>query len=384
MLGAPCYSGWKSGSRMTSSTGTRNMKLREDIPQPEFMDSPAAPQEFSSRRLAWGGSILCVLLIVFWLIARLSHLKQLEEHPVSTFLSFALLFAPYWLFGFGVAGWLRAVLRGPLQRVAAAALLTLPYFVLSIPRGEFRSPVAGVLIGIAILSAAALQRWQKPGTWADLAVLATAGLVIDLGLLNTAGPLAAKGMIWPAGLGGFPKMMMADVALYCYLVVKPIDGIGYDLVPRFSDVKTGLREFLFYAPCVIPLGFLLGFLQFHHAMPRLFVVPAGWIFTFIFVALPEELFFRGLVQNLLERHWGRNRALLLASILFGLSHFNKRAGGRFLLHFAGSTMLFNWRYVLLAVIAGLFYGRAWREHRRLFASSITHASVDTVWSLWFR
>jgi uncharacterized protein len=89
------------------------------------------------------------------------------------------------------------------------------------------------------------------------------------------------------------------------------------------------------------------------------------------VALPEELFFRGLTQNLLERHLGKTRALLLASVLFGLSHFNKGAA-------------FNWRYVLLATIAGIFYGRAWRAQRRLCSSSITHASVDTVWSLWFR
>jgi membrane protease YdiL (CAAX protease family) len=68
---------------------------------------------------------------------------------------------------------------------------------------------------------------------------------------------------------------------------------------------------------------------------------------------------------------GRTAALLLASLLFGLSHFNKRA-------------VFNWRYVILATIAGIFYGRAWRERRRLFASSVTHATVDAVWSIWFR
>jgi uncharacterized protein len=346
------------------------MKPLPDTPPPDMVESPAATQQFSSR-LAFGGIAYCLLLIIFWFIARLSHLKQLQEHPVSTFVSFALLFAPYWLFGFGAAGWVRAALRGPVARVAAAAFLALPYLVLAIPRGEFRWQVAGVLIGIAVLSAAALQKWPKPGAWADLAVLATAGLVIDLGLLNTAGPLAKHGMIWPPGLGGFPKMLMADVALYCYLVIKPIDGTGYDLVPRLSDFKTGLRELLFYAPIVIPLGLLLGFLHFHRSWPQPWLPPAAWVFTFIFVALPEELFFRGLAQNLLERHWGRNRALLVASILFGLSHFNKRA-------------LFNWRYVLLATIAGVFYGRAWRQDRRLFASSITHASVDTVWSLWFR
>ena len=33
--------------------------------------------------------------------------------------------------------------------------------------------------------------------------------------------------------------------------------------------------------------------------------------------------------------------------------------------------------------AGIFYGRAWREQRRVPASAITHASVDAIWSFWF-
>jgi uncharacterized protein len=257
--------------------------------------------------------------------------------------------------------------------------------VLSIPRHEFDWPLAAVLILLAALSAAALERWKTPGNWADVAVLATTGLVIDLGLLNTSGPLAIRGMtLWPPGLGGFPKMMMMNVALYCYLVVKPIDGIGYDLVPRLSDFKIGLREVLFYMPIVLTLGFWMGFLHFHASLPSPWLVPAGWIFTFIFVAMPEELFFRGLVQNLLERRLGRNGALWMAAVLFGLSHFNKKSGGQFLLSIAGHSFVFNWRYVLLATIAGIFYGRAWRARRRLFASSVTHTTVDTVWSLWFR
>jgi len=108
---------------------------------------------------------------------------------------------------------------------------------------------------------------------------------------------------------------MMDLILYGYLVVKPVDGIGYDLAPRVEDLRVGLREVLFYAPIVIPIGFLLGFLHFHRGMPQLFMVPAAWIFTFVFVAVPEELFFRGLVQNLLERRMGRHSALLVASTI---------------------------------------------------------------------
>jgi membrane protease YdiL (CAAX protease family) len=84
------------------------------------------------------------------------------------------------------------------------------------------------------------------------------------------------------------------------------------------------------------------------------------------------LFFRGWVQNLLERRMGRVSALVVTAILFGLSHFNKR------------TAFFNWRYVLLAAVAGIFYGRAWRAERRVGASAITHATVDAIWGLWLR
>jgi len=88
--------------------------------------------------------------------------------------------------------------------------------------------------------------------------------------------------------------------------------------------------------------------------------------------VPEELFFRGWIQNLLEARLGRYPALLLTAGLFGLSHFNKRATS------------FNWQYVLLAALAGVFYGRAWRRYRRVGTSAVTHASVDAIWSLWLR
>src|SRR5262249_43149631 len=184
-------------------------------------------------RLGAGFASLGVLIVVFWFIARHFHLEALRDYPVSTFISFAFLFGPYWLFGFGAGDALRRLLRSPSLRISAAALLTLPYFVLALPRGDFHWPLAAPLVAIAVFSAALLQAFPKAGNWADVLVLAVAGLNIDLGLLNTAGPLARTGAaLWPAGLGGFPKMMMADVALYCYLVVKPIDGFGYDLVPR--------------------------------------------------------------------------------------------------------------------------------------------------------
>jgi membrane protease YdiL (CAAX protease family) len=122
----------------------------------------------------------------------------------------------------------------------------------------------------------------------------------------------------------------------------------------------------------IALGLALGFLHFHAVWPRPLPLALAWIYTFSFIAIPEELFFRGWMQNLLERRLGRRGALAVSAAIFGLSHFNKRAAH------------FNWRYVLLAALAGIFYGRAWRQDRRVGASAITHACVDTAWGQWLR
>ncbi len=325
----------------------------------------------SRRTLVLAGAGYFALLAVFYYIARFFNLKPLHDHPFSTFFSFALIFAPYWFLGFGAGELFRRVLADGAARIAVAALLAVPYAVLALPRGEFRWSVALAFAGIAMLTSALLHYSPKIGNWADFLVLAALGAIVDFGLLSTSWPFGGGTSIWPGGLGGFPKLLMMDLALYLFLVVKPVDGVGFDLVPNLSDVKIGLRELVFYAPIVIPVGLLLGFLHFHQALPKPLMVPAAWIFTFVFVAMPEEFFFRGLLQNLLERRLGRHKALIVAAVLFGLSHFNKRA-------------VFNWKYVLLATIAGIFYGRAWRARRRLFASAITHTSVDTVWSLWFR
>ncbi len=154
--------------------------------------------------------------------------------------------------------------------------------------------------------------------------------------------------------------------------MRQLDGVGFDLRLRRDDFIIGLREFGLYAVIALPLGLWLGFLHFHAAWPNVLHAAGALIFTFLFIAIPEELFFRGWLQNLLERRVGRWIALFLTSILFGLAHWNKR------------TTTFNWQYVLMAAIAGVFYGRAWRAQRRVGASSITHATVDTLWSLWLR
>jgi hypothetical protein len=253
-------------------------------------------------------------------------------------------------------------------RIVRPAVLCVPYAMVAISYGQFRWGwfALYLLLPVAIsllLYRASVSDATQRGDWRDFLVLAVLGLAVDLRWFEPA---------WPPHLAVFNKMLLLDAGIYGFLAVRRLDGVGFDLRLRWSDLRIGGRELAIYAPIAILLGLSLGFLHFHAYVPALSHVILGWVFTFLFIAVPEELFFRGWMQNLLERRLGRRWALLMTAVLFGLSHFNKRA-----LHF-------NWRYVVLAALAGIFYGRAWRQERSVGASAITHASVDTLWSLWLR
>jgi membrane protease YdiL (CAAX protease family) len=273
------------------------------------------------------------------------------------------LFAAFWPFNVQAAQPLPTAVR-----IVRPAVLCVPYAMVAISYGQFRWGwfalylLLPIVISLALYRASVADAAQR-GDWRDFLVLAVLGLAVDLRWFEPA---------WPPHLAVFNKMLLLNAGIYGFLAVRRLEGVGFDLRLRLSDLRIGARELAIYAPIAIALGLSLGFLHFHAYIPPLSHVVLGWIFTFFFIAVPEELFFRGWMQNLLERRLGRHWALVTTAILFGLSHFNKRA-----LHF-------NWRYVVLAALAGVFYGRAWRQERRVGASAITHASVDTLWSLWLR
>lgn len=253
-------------------------------------------------------------------------------------------------------------------RLAAPAVLCVPYALTAESFGIFRwgwfALYALLPVAIAfMLEQARSEDAELRGDWRDYVVLLALGLAVDLRWLEPA---------WPHGLAALGKMLLLDAGIFGFLVVRELDGVGFDLRLTWHDLRRGLGEYCLYAVIAIPLGLWLGFLHFHAGWPSALRAAGAFVFTFVFIAIPEELFFRGWAQNLLERRMGRTASLLVTSVVFGLAHWNKR------------TVHFNWSYVLMAAIAGVFYGRAWRAQRRVGASAVTHASVDTTWSLWLR
>src|SRR5579871_34637 len=293
-----------------------------------------------------------------------------NETPLTVAVLLAELI-PAILFGFAAEKVSGAIGKLPAPaRVILPVLLVLPYLAVALAAGVFRWEWFAIYAGLPIVMTWLLMRAAdadpgQHGNWRDALILLALGLAVDLRWFDSA---------WPRGSEGLGKLLLVDAGLYGFLAIRRLEGTGFNFCLRWSDWKTGLSELSLFAPVVLVLGFALGFIHPHAVVPSIGSAVLRWAGIFVFIAIPEELFFRAWVQNLLERRLGHWPALLLASFLFGLSHFNKR-------NLPGHV--FNWRYVLLAAIAGIFYGRAWRQSRRVPASTITHTFVDWVWSWWF-
>ena len=280
-----------------------------------------------------------------------------------------LAVAPLFLFGFAGERCVSLLSRQHLVlRLLLPAGCVLPYLLICGPSHLIHVGWLALYLFLpvavaALLALAAKLDPQQRSHLLDFLVLFSLGLAVDLRWFEAA---------WPHSLTVLNKLILLDAGLYGFLVMRQLDGVGFDLRWRLEDWKIGLRELLFYVPIAVTLGLAIGFLHWHGHVNRPWWLPGAWIFTYLFIALPEEIFFRGWMQNLFERRIGRTASLIVTAVLFGLSHFNKRA------------VHFNWRYVLLATIAGIFYGRAWRSRRRIAASSVTHACVDTLWGALLR
>lgn len=150
-------------------------------------------------------------------------------------------------------------------------------------------------------------------------------------------------------------------------------GILHQRIKTKSDwlemSKTIAPRALFVIFIVAILSFSFKFVWFDFKLSQF--LPIWAVTNLFFVCFAEEGFFRGFIQKYLcltFRHvsYGNVIAIIIASILFGLSHF---MGGI--------------RYIILATIAGIGYGWIYWRTQRIEASIITHFSLNLVHFLFF-
>jgi hypothetical protein len=275
---------------------------------------------------------------------------------------------PYFALGFdGVVEALRKTGRSSRVRLTLMGfLLMVPGLMVLLGGGGHISLrhtiVLALYIGAPILILAAWGHASARPSVVDLLVLLLLWLPIELKYFERFWNL-------PEGNPSYilAKTLGMQLALFCFVVVRRLDGVGYRFRLAAEDLSVGLVAAAAFLAVGIPVALTTGFVRFD---PH-WLGPGKWLLAsmgiFFFVALPEEVLFRGLIFNMLQRMirtGGPYTALIISSVIFGLSHLNNPPGG--------------WRYVMLATVAGLCYGWAYLRTGSLLASAVTHALVDII------
>lgn len=232
--------------------------------------------------------------------------------------------------------------------------------------GNPRMAIAGAAYSVAPALLLANSAGKPPGTWEDFAAAAVVWIPIQFHWTYRLVP-------YPPPLTHTLSILMAlSTGVAAFVLVRRLEGIGYAVEWRRGFAWNFGFHFVVYAAIAIPLGTSIGFLTFAPSLTRGHSLPFSVLGILLFTAWPEEFLFRGILQNLLSRTL-RNEwtGLAITSVIFGLSH---------IFH----APYPNWKYVLMATIAGLFYGRAWIKTRSLVPGALIHAAVDISWHVLFR
>lgn len=297
--------------------------------------------------------------------------------------TFLLVFLP--VLALGVTRWREAARRwvDGAPEVRTTALLALP-LVLYAVHGAAHGAIAGELsfgfvwryvLWVGVPAALLLSARRNvgdpllaPGRMAFAGLWLWVGL--DWGLLEAfripAGDEQGLNLV---------RLLVLVVALVLFVVCTPVRDLGYTFRIRAWELGVAVLGLAVLAAVLVPLGLAIGFLEYG-VVP---FDPLEWLvmaFALYFTTtLHEELLFRGIVQNAAEKWWPGARpelaGLLLASAIFGLAHINNAPAP-------------NYRYVLMAAIAGLVYGTVWLRTRKVTVSALTHLGVNWTWMLMLR
>ena len=252
------------------------------------------------------------------------------------------------------------------------------YLIYAIGTNTFSFSRAGAIAAIVFLplAIAASAERRPPGAWQDYLIVPGIWVTVKVSSSHWISSTLPSHWLWPYPNERlayvFTVLLCLNVALAAFVLIRKIPGIGYNIGwgSRWSFFV--LASFLVFAGIAIPLGTGIHFIHFAPQWHAGWSLPFLSIAILLFTAWPEEFLFRGLLQNMLSRSSKSDLAgWWSASVLFGFSHITN-------LGFP------NWRYVILATIAGLFYGWTWRRTNSIFASALVHAAIDITWHFLFR
>jgi membrane protease YdiL (CAAX protease family) len=314
--------------------------------------------------LAWAMAGWAPLAAAAWVYARWKSYPAWAALPIAA--AFLIEFPFYILPAFkGPREWL-ARLRKPAAAFLFAMSAMAPWVVYSIATGEARWHNLELLAAVSLL----ISFWY---------VGLRAAPVTDLLFLGGVAAIYLSKVFDTIYLSPIPKLqlsvlghlMLIRTAAVAVLVLRGGVQAEYRFIPSRAEWWTGLRYFAMMLPVIAAAYWSLGLVRWraHPSLIALAAFPAVlWV-----LALSEEFFFRGLLQQWIGQWTGSAiGALIAASVLFGCAHL-------------GFHRIFpNWRWAIVAGILGIFCGLAWRNSRSVQAAMVTHALTVTLWQVFLQ
>lgn len=209
--------------------------------------------------------------------------------------------------------------------------------------------------------------------WVDLAVVLLLWLPVEFGLIKVAAPISKNAYT-------LVKFSAIIFGLISYVAFR---YRNFSLDWRFSksDLKLVFAMFWVLFVVLLPIALAMEFVKFGISDKPVYLWPVALILIWFAPALAEEFIFRGVIQNFFMQKLHPAIAIAVASVIFGFSHINNKAGG---------YNYPNWRYVILATIAGAGYGYVYYKRKKcgslnaLGTSATLHCLVDFVWFVFMK
>jgi membrane protease YdiL (CAAX protease family) len=250
---------------------------------------------------------------------------------------------------------------------AIPAVLSAVFLAVAAHLNAFSLPLAALILAYTFLPVAVayLARRTPPPTWLDFIIIALLWFPLEFSIGHQFIPKPAQ-----STLHLLAYAVAIVLGLSIFLMFRRLRGMKINLPRSGRDLVNLLLGFVACAPILIALGRAIGFLPPFHwpANPSATRIGSQFLIILAATALPEEILFRGLIQNCIMQKFGASTSTLLASaFIFGCAHLDN-----------GPGPLPNWRYMILATIAGIAYGKVFEKSSSIFASAGLHALVDTI------
>ena len=196
----------------------------------------------------------------------------------------------------------------------------------------------------------------------------------------------------------FMEMTALPAALFCNIQIRDIEPIYFSLMINFAiafvlcfickktiikewdfgmqlqGIGSGLKKYgisALAATLIVGVSFCIGLMPFNNK-PTIWRVLIEGIVYYIGVAIMEELYLRGLLQNIIEKWFGKRNnaalyAIIISSVLFGLGHIFGALGQPFI------TIICK---AVWAAALGVYFGVVYVKTRNLWIPIFLHFIID--------